>query len=101
MEIEFRSSYFVYIVTDEERSHFQAGVTTSLHNLPDARTGAAAASAGVYDRLLYYEQHEEMLTAVKRETELAFLSQRKLRKLVSAANPQLMFLEKPAGTPGI
>ncbi|WP_118976237.1 GIY-YIG nuclease family protein [Taibaiella koreensis] len=95
MEIEFRSSYFVYIATDEKRSHLQAGITTNLRHLSATRTSATA-GASVYDRLLYYEQYEEMLMAVRRETELAFFSQRKLRKLVLAVNPELAFLVQPA-----
>ncbi len=93
MEIEFRTCYFVYIVTDKYKSLFKTGITTSLKALfPLAGMNQGAGSANGLCHLLYYEQHEEKYTAIRRETELAFLSQRKLRKFVLMSNPDLDFI---------
>lgn len=95
MEIEFTPAYFVYIVTNDNRSYFKAGITTSLRRLLAKPLEEAAPN-----RLLYFEQYPEMMTAIRRETELAFLSQRRLKKLVQGSNPELEFITKPVMHPG-
>lgn len=93
MEIEFRTCYFVYIATDKYKSFFKAGITTSLKALfPLTGMDPLANDTNSLNCLLYYEQHDEKFTAIKRETELAFLSQRKLRKFVLMSNPDLDFI---------
>lgn len=99
MEIEFTPAYFVYIVTNDNRSYFKAGITTSLRRLL-AKPLATGSEEAAPNRLLYFEQYPEMLTAIRRETELAFLSQRRLKKLVQGSNPELEFITKPVVQPG-
>ena len=94
MEIEFRQSYFVYIVTDHQRTHFNVNITTDLHRIMAASNDITdTADASFY--LIYCEQYHDKLAAVKRETELAFLPQRRLRKLVVAVNPGFEPITEP------
>jgi hypothetical protein len=90
MEIEFRRSYFVYIAINQ-KTHFNVNITIDLQEI----------LAGGSSCLVYCEVYHDKFTAVKRETELAFLPQRKLRKLVMAANPGLELIAEPISMPKI
>lgn len=92
MEIDFKSKYFVYVLTDANKTKLKPGITTCLKSLfskriknsdPDERNGSVF--------LIYYEEYNDMATAVKREARLADFSQRKLKKMVAKSNPEWLF----------
>ncbi len=93
MEIEFRTCYYVYVLTDEERIVLKVGITVDLqgllHPLPDE---ALLRPAEEMRYLLYYEKYEEAAAAVAREGKLASFSKRRLKRLVELNNPDWAFL---------
>jgi putative endonuclease len=94
-EIQFQSSYFVYIITNEEKTLLKVGITVDLQEYLSGFLRGQSVDSAEKNYLLHWEKYTEITHAVKRETELASFSQRKLRKLVSQANPDWQFFNEP------
>jgi predicted GIY-YIG superfamily endonuclease len=94
MEMDFKAEYFVYILTNADKTKLKPGITTSLKSLLNKRVANLNANEWndpIY--LIYYEEYDDMAPAVKREAKLADFSQRKLKRMVTKSNPEWLFLE--------
>ncbi len=89
MEIQYRTTYYVCILTNNLKNLWNIETTTN----PADRLQTLAESKEQEDKyLVYYEAYKEALDAVRRESRLLSYSQRKLKKLVTSKNPELLFL---------
>ena len=82
--------YFVYIMTNQWHTVLYTGVTSK----PDARvfqhkTGATAGFTSRYnvDRLVYFEETTEVLSAIAREKQIKGWNRRRKMDLVATMNP--------------
>ncbi len=90
--------YFVYILTNFNRTVLYTGVTNDLHrrlqeHAADARTGKKS-FAGRYNcvYLIYYETYHSIKMAIAREKEIKDLARNKKDALINAFNPNWTFL---------
>lgn len=84
--------YFIYILTNEENNLFYTGVTNNIlrrtlehiekldHNGFPERYNL--------NKLVYYEQFEQITDAIAAEKRVKKMSQNKKRKLISEKNPK-------------
>ena len=90
--------YFVYIVTNENRTTLYIGVTNDIQKRLSQHhfdsENAKKSFAGKYNcyHLIYYEGFESIETAIQREKELKKWRREKKDKLIAAFNPEWDFL---------
>ncbi len=95
-----RKEYFVYILTRKRNSTFYIGVTNNLFRRTDEhKTGIANSFTKKYNikMLVYYEMHDDILTAIYRE-KLIKKWRRKIKiKAIEKMNPNWedLFLKLP------
>ena len=90
-------NYFVYIITNPNRTALYVGVTNFLeqrlieHYL---NKGKARSFAGKYYcyNLIYYERHTYINNAIAREKQIKRWSRNKKMDLIKIENPKLAFL---------
>ncbi|MFA6059054.1 MAG: hypothetical protein WC756_12700 [Taibaiella sp.] len=93
MEMDFKAEYFVYILTNADKTKLKPGITTSLKSVLNKRVTNLNTNERNDIYLIYYEEYDDIETAIKREAKLADFSQRKLKKIVTKSNPEWLFLE--------
>ena len=88
---------FVYIVTNPGRTTLYIGVTNNLsarlieHWCNKGNRNSFAGKYYCYN-LIYFEEFQNINTAISRETELKKWSRSKKEKLISTKNPEWFFL---------
>ncbi len=91
MEIQYETTYYVYITTNDQKNRFEAGVAIDLNERMLKLEYNTAAGACKY--LVYYEQYAAAEVSIQRELKLNNLSQRRLKKLAEEKNPGLVPLK--------
>ncbi len=93
-----RHNYYVYILTNHDRTVLYIGVTNSLENRiaehkADAM-GDKETFAGKYNccYLVFMEHHRYILNAIAREKELKRWTRAKKEALINTLNPDWKFL---------
>ena len=84
-------AYFVYIMANRGRTTLYIGVTNSLmHRVSQHRAGDIQGFSQRYNtnRLMYYEQFNEVQDAIAREKQLKGWSRRKKEALINGLNPK-------------
>lgn len=85
----------VYTLTNRNRSVLYTGVTSNLperliqHRTPDTQSFTSRYSVHY---LIYFEEFDDIRTAIFREKEIKNMSRAKKNDLISAANPGWRFL---------
>ena len=91
-------NYFVYIVTNENRTTLYIGVTNDIqrrlsqHYFDSQNTRKSFAGKYNCYYLLYYEGFESIEEAIQREKELKKWRREKKDKLITSFNPDWEFL---------
>ncbi len=92
-------NYFVYIVTNKNKTVLYIGVTNSLSARMQQHYESSLFSnpksfAGKYNtyNLLYYERYEQITYAIQREKELKSWRRSRKDDLINEHNPQWLFL---------
>ncbi|QLG44879.1 GIY-YIG nuclease family protein [Costertonia aggregata] len=91
-------SYFVYIVTNENKTALYIGMTNNIQRRLSQHyfdsKNAKKSFAGKYNcyYLLYYEGFESPETAIQREKEIKKWRRKKKNRLISDFNPEWEFL---------
>ena len=89
--------YFVYILTNKNKTVLYIGVTNDLekrlyeHKYLTETTAAFTKKYNCY-YLLYYEQFQDVKQAIAREKELKGWRREKKEKLIASLNPDWKFL---------
>ena len=86
-----RRFYFVYLLTNRRRTTLYTGMTRDLRvRVAAHRAGKGSAFTRRYglDRLVWYEVHENPLSAITREKQIKAGSRRAKVRLVQAMNPE-------------
>ncbi|WP_350290105.1 GIY-YIG nuclease family protein [uncultured Croceitalea sp.] len=92
------SNYFVYIVTNENKTTLYIGVTNDIQRRLSQHyfdsQNARKSFAGKYNcyHLVYYEGFESIESAILREKELKKWRREKKDNLISSFNPEWEFL---------
>ena len=91
--------YYVYILTNQQRTVLYTGVTNDLEQriLQHYRSrGQSDSFTGKYHAyyLLYYEPHPYINNAIAREKEIKHWRREKKMRLINAFNPNLEFLNE-------
>jgi len=84
-------SYFVYMVTNKGRTTLYIGITNSLkRRVSQHRQGEISGFSKRYNtnRLIYYEQYNDVRDAIAREKQLKGWSRNKKDALVYKTNPK-------------
>ena len=84
------NGYFIYMVTNKGRTTLYTGVTNSLvRRVSQHRRGEIPGFSQRYNtnRLVYYEQFQDVRDAIAREKQLKGWSRRKKEALINAMNP--------------
>ena len=99
MRIFGSTSYFIYIVTNKNRTVLYTGVTNDLaRRLAEHEDSASsiysASFTGKYKAyfLLYYEEFENVLDAIAREKEIKGWRRSKKEELINSLNAEWKFL---------
>ncbi len=82
--------YYVYMVTNKGRTTLYIGITNSLmRRLSQHRQGDIPGFSKLYNtnRLVYYEQYNDVRDAIAREKQLKGWSRKKKEALVFSMNP--------------
>jgi putative endonuclease len=84
-------AYFVYMMTNYQRTVLYTGITNSLVRRVTQHRGAEA--SGFTERynvntLVYYEQFNDVRDAIAREKQIKGWSRAKKEKLIDAMNPE-------------
>ena len=92
-------SYFVYIVTNKNKTVLYTGVTNDLYrrlteHLENAKPVQHLSFAGNYNtyHLVFYERYDNVMNAIAREKEIKGWSRRKKEALINDFNPSWKFL---------
>ncbi len=100
MKILSQSCYYVYIVTDDDKSHLYTGVTSNLLSRLQQHEREARKhrlqDAGQF--LVYCEQYSDMLQAIAREKEIKRWSRKKKVGLINKSNPGWQFMNEAVYT---
>lgn len=89
--------YYVYILTNKNKTVLYTGVTNDLkarlyqHKNPKPYSKAFTARYNCY-YLVYYEHHTYINQAIAREKQIKGWSRKKKEELITAFNPQWRFL---------
>ena len=84
-------SYFIYMVTNKSNSTLYIGVTSSLvRRISQHRRGEIEGFSKRYNtnRLVYYEQFNDINDAIAREKQLKGWSRKKKEALINLMNPK-------------
>jgi putative endonuclease len=99
MKIFGSAPYFVYIVTNQNKTVLYTGVTNDLPRRLGEHEDASApfqspSFAGKYNAsfLLYYETFENIMDAIAREKEIKGWRRSKKELLINSINPEWKFL---------
>lgn len=87
MQLQIGRHYFVYILTDGEKTTLRVGTTNDLE-----QQLAMQADSNNCRYLVYWETCRDPYEAVKRETGILRLSGRRKRSLITKFNPGWHFL---------
>jgi putative endonuclease len=92
-------SFYVYILTNQQKSVLYTGVTNNLHERIITHwkgSGEPQTFTGRYRAhfLLYYEAHAHVDQAISREKEIKGWVRRKKCDLISGFNPEWKFLNE-------
>ena len=99
MRLQSRHSYFLYIITNPDKTVLYTGVTNSLcrriqeHYLNRGNSETFAGKYFCYN-LLYYEHFTYVNNAIERETQIKKWGRSKKEALIETTNPQWLFLNK-------
>ena len=90
-------NYFVYIITDQNRSVLYTGVTNQLERRlfeHFSERGKSRTFAGRYfcHNLVFYERHQFINQAIMREKQTKGMKREKKIRLISEFNPDWKFL---------
>jgi putative endonuclease len=92
--------YWVYITTNKMRTVLYTGVTNNLviriqqHKDGAAENGKSFTSRYKCYHLVYYEEYNNIHTALEREKEIKNMLRAKKIALINAFNPEWRFLEE-------
>lgn len=94
-----QENYYVYIITNIDKSVLDTGLAGALNvrlEKLNKELNAARALKSNPDckYLLYWEQYEDMSIAMVREKEVKKMSIRKKRALINKVNPEWKFLNE-------
>ncbi len=90
------NTYFVYILTNKNKSTLYVGVTNNLQRrLQEHRHGLNSGFSKKYNchHLVYYEQFGDISNAITREKEIKSWRRDKKNALVNSFNPEWHFLQ--------
>lgn len=81
--------YYVYLLTDQKQTSLHAGLTPDLgKRIRDHKEHSEGKAKGRgLDRLVYYEEFDDILPALAREKQIKSWPRARKNALVSAANP--------------
>ena len=90
-------NYFVYILTNPNKTVLYTGITNDLESRLIEHyynKGVEKTFAGRYFcyNLLYYERHNTPFAAIEREKEIKDWNRKKKEELINSFNPELEFL---------
>ena len=92
-------SYFVYILTNKNKTVLYTGVTNDLYrrlseHFENAKPFRHSSFAGKYNayHLLYYERYDWVENAIAREKEIKGWRRSKKEALINTLNPEWIFL---------
>ena len=97
MKIKASHNYYVYIITNKNKTVLYTGVTNNLkermyfHNNPLPFSKAFSARYKCF-YLVYYQHFFEIDDAIKREKQIKGISRLKKEKLITDFNPKWTFL---------
>ena len=89
--------YFVYILTNLNKTVLYIGVTHSIEKrLQEHITGVFKGFTSKYNchHLLYFEEHNDINSAIAREKYIKTWSRKKKNDLIQAHNPHWQFLNE-------
>ncbi len=96
-------SYFVYILTNKNKTALYTGVTNDLYrrlseHFENAKPFRHSSFAGKYNayHLLYYERYDWVENAIAREKEIKGWRRSKKEALINTLNPEWIFLNDEA-----
>ncbi len=95
--------YYVFILTNRSRTLY-VGVTNNLsRRLWEHRNAAGSVFTSRYhiDRLVWFEEHADVLAAIARETQIKGWTRAKKMALVVAQNPAWRDLSEGWGKPAV
>jgi putative endonuclease len=92
------NSYFVYILTNSNRTTLYIGVTNDLQRRLQEHYEASQVEKGFTGKykthhLIYFEEFQDVNAAIERETQIKKWSRAKKDALISSINPKRNFLE--------
>ena len=93
----YNKKYFVYILTNKHKTVLYVGVTSDLPGrLYKHLTGKYKGFTYKYNchYLIYYEEHEYMNEAIKREKQIKKWRREKKEALITSFNPEWRFLNE-------
>ena len=97
MRIQAKHNYYVYILTNKNKTVLYTGVTNNLkerlyfHTHPKPFSKAFTARYKVY-YLVYYEHFKDVDTAITREKQIKGWKRQKKDDLINRFNPEWRFL---------
>jgi putative endonuclease len=94
----FVDSYFVYILTNSNRTTLYLGVTNDLSRRLQEHYAASLVEKGFTGKykthhLIYFEEFQDIKMAIDREKQLKKWNRAKKDALITSLNPQWKFLE--------
>ena len=93
-------NYFVYIITNLNKTVLYTGVTNNLENrLLEHKTDSETKKCSFAGRyscfyLLYFEHHSMIEYAIEREKQIKGWSRKKKEEMITNFNPEWKFLNK-------
>ncbi len=92
------NSYFVYILTNSNRTALYIGVTNDLQRRLQEHHEASLVEIGFAGKyktyhLIYFEEFQDINAAIEREKQIKKWSRAKKDALIASLNPKLRFLE--------
>jgi putative endonuclease len=84
--------FFVYIVSDEQVSPLQIGVTKDLYGFIESQNPAKSNPDSKSHKLVYYEHYDQENIALDREKEIKRKSVEDTANLVDSMNPNWLDL---------
>lgn len=93
------NTYYVYILTNKNRTVLYVGVTNNLsrrlseHINHEDHIGAFTKKYNCY-HLIYFEEHDNIENAIEREKKIKGWRREKKEKLINDFNPDWKFLER-------
>ena len=91
-------TYYIYILTNSNRTTLYIGVTNDLQRRLAEHFEASLAEQGFVGKyklthLIYFEEFNDVNAAIDRETQLKKWSRKKKEALIAMKNPKWEFLE--------